>query len=321
MDKAKVLVLAKMEPMLRETIWSKAPEQFELKELGVEASEQEVVDQLKDADFLIPLRIVIPDRALHEAGKLRLIQLFSQGYDRIQMDLTSELKIPVSNVGGINAIAVAEHTILLILACIRRLLPSISAFKSGQFAADLDRRLYHQLYEKTVGIIGFGNIGRRVARIVDAFGGTAIFYDPMDIPNEVIEECRATSVGMENLLGRSDIVSLHVPLLEGTRGMIGWDQLCMMKSSAILINTGRGPVIDEAALVKALEEKQIAGAGLDVFAREPPLPENPLLHMENVVATPHIAGFSIENVLSRVDFMWENISRVWQGEEPENVVA
>jgi phosphoglycerate dehydrogenase-like enzyme len=278
------------------------------------------VDQLKDADFLIPLRIVIPDRALREAEKLRLIQLFSQGYDRIQTDLTSELEIPVSNVGGINAIAVAEHTILLILACIRRFLPSISAFESGKFAADLDRRLYHQLYEKTVGIIGLGNIGRRVARIVDAFGGTVIFYDPMEIPTAVIEECHATLVGMEELLSRSDIVSLHVPLLEGTSGMIGRDQLCMMKPSAILINTGRGPVIDEAALIRALEEKQIAGAGLDVFAREPPKPENPLLHMENVVATPHIAGFSIENVILRVDFMWENMSRVWRGEEPQNVV-
>jgi len=321
MDKAKVMVLARIEPMLRDLLWSKAPDQFELVELGPEASEQQIVDQLKDAHFLIPLRVYIPDRALKEAGRLKLIQLFGQGYDRVQIDLTSELGIPVANVGGLNAIAVAEHTALLILALIRRLIPTIAELEKGKFAADLDRRLYHQLYEKTVGIIGLGNIGQRVAKIVHAFEGQVIFYDLMEIDRAVVEECHARPVGFEELLRRSDVVTMHVPLLDGTRGIIGWDQLCMMKSSAILINTSRGPVIDEAALIKALEEKQITGAGIDVFAQEPPQSDNPLLHMENVVTTPHMGGFAMENVLLRLEFMWQNISRVWQGEPPQNVVS
>jgi phosphoglycerate dehydrogenase-like enzyme len=128
-------------------------------------------------------------------------------------------------------------------------------------------------------------------------------------------------VELEELLRESDIVTLHVPLLNSTRGFIGWDQLCTMKPSAVLINTSRGPVIDEAALIQALEEKKIAGAGLDVFAEEPPKLNNPLLHMENVMTTPHIGGFSIENVVLRVDFMYQNMNRVWQGEPPKNVVS
>lgn len=307
--------------MLRDLLWNKAPDQFELTERGPEASEQEIVDQLKTAHFLIPLRIYIPDRALKEARQLKLIQLFGQGYDRVQIDLTSELDIPVANVGGFNAISVAEHTIMLILAVLRRLIPSITAINKGEFAFDLDRRLYHQLHEKTVGIVGLGNIGRRVAEIVHAFGGRSLFFDEVSISPEVAKACHVRPVELEELLRDSDIVTLHVPLLESTRGLIGWDQLCMMKPSSVLINTSRGPVIDEAALIKALEEKKIAGAGLDVFAEEPPKLDNPLLHMDNVVTTPHIGGFSIENVLLRVDFMWQNIGRVWRGEPPQNVVS
>lgn len=321
MNQPKVLVYARMEPMLKELIWDKAPAEFELVELSHEADEHHVVEGLKDADFMIPLRTIIPDRALREAGRLKLIQLFSQGYDRIQIDLTSELGIPVANVGGLNSIAVAEHTLLLMLALIRRFIPSIKALEAGKWALDLDRRIYHQLHEKTVGIIGLGNIGRRVARMVHAFDARVIFRDILDIPRDVAAKYHAEPVELEELLKRSDIVTLHVPLLKENKNMIGWDALCMMKPSALLLNTSRGPVIDEAALIRALEEKQIAGAGLDVFAQEPPKADNPLLHMENVVTTPHIGGFSIENVISRVEFMWENMSRVWNGQPPKNVVS
>ncbi|MFC1885537.1 NAD(P)-dependent oxidoreductase [Thermodesulfobacteriota bacterium] len=321
MDKAKVLVLARMEPILREILWEKAPDVFELTELGIEASEQEIVEILIDSDFLIPLRIRIPDRALREARKLKLIQLFSQGYDRIQMDLIKELGIPVANIGGFNAISVAEHTVMLILALLRRLIPSISAIKEGRFAFDLDRRLYHQLYEKTVGIIGMGNIGKRIAAIVNAFGGKIVFYDPASVSPVFLDQCNAQPMELNKLLKCSDIVTLHVPLLEGTRGLINRDRLLMMKPSAVLINTSRGPVVDETALIRVLEEKQIAGAGLDVFMEEPLKPDSPLLFMDNVVTTPHIGGFSIENVYLRVDFMWQNIGRVWRNGTPENVVA
>jgi len=185
----------------------------------------------------------------------------------------------------------------------------------------LSTKYIRRLHDKTVGIIGLGNIGRWVAGVVHGFGARVIFYDVADIPESVVVKLQANRVSLDELLSSADIVTLHVPLLESTRGLIGWKQLTMMKPSAILVNTCRGTVVDESALIRALNEEKIAGAGLDVLTDEPASPDNPLLHMDNVVVTPHIAAEVWEDYLLLIKLTWENVSLLAEGKEPRNIVA
>lgn len=322
MKQAKVIFISRSDPAIREAFCEHVPPGFNVTWIEAEtSSEREITEQLRNADFLLLMRAGVPEMALRQAKQLKLIQLFSQGYDRIPLHITSELNIPVANVGGANTIAVAEHTVLLMLAVLRCLCPSITAAKEGKAAADIDRRPYHQLYGKLVGLIGLGNIGRHVAKIVHGFGARVIFYDKAEIPQSVLKVVKARFTGLAELLRTADIVSLHVPLLQSTRRMIGEKQLQMMKPSAILINTSRGAVVDEEALIKALSQKKLAGAGLDVFTTEPPRGDNPLLSMDNVVATPHVGGYAWENFVTRLDDVWGNVIRVWEGKPPRNVVT
>ena len=328
MVRGKVVFIAFVEPDFRDTFLAECPSNLEvvMALADPDASEKEIAkafgsEELREADFLVLFgRWRVPDEAVRGARHLKLIQTLGQGTDHIPVRLASELGIPVANSGGSNAISVAEHTVLLMLASLRNLLPSIEALRRGKFTTHMDRRSFHQLYEKTVGIVGLGTIGRLVAQRVHALGGKVIFFDKADIPQSIITGCQARQVSLEDLLATADIVTLHVPLLENTQQMIGWEQLRMMKPSAILINTSRGPAVDESALIRALREKMIAGAGIDVFDPEPPGRKNPLLRMDTVVATPHIAGVALENWMFRVRTCWNNLQRVWEGKEPQNVV-
>ncbi|MFC1939523.1 NAD(P)-dependent oxidoreductase [Chloroflexota bacterium] len=322
MAKAKVVFIQRVEPELQEMFVAEAPSDFQIVTLDPNVGEEEITAQVKDADFLLLSRSGrIAEQVLLKAKKLKLIQVTGQGTEHIPKHLAWQLGIFVANSGGANALAVAEHTILLMLAVMRNLLPSVEILRQGKFQSDMDRRTFHQLYEKTVGIVGFGSIGRRVAKLVYDFGAHVIFFDEVDIPNSIIADFRACRVDLEELLRSADVVTLHVPLVESTKGMIGWEQITKMRPSAILINASRGPVVDEAALVRALREKKIAGAGIDVFEQEPPSPENPLLHMDNVVATPHMAASAWEEWVPRVKSIWDNFLRVWQGKEPHNTVT
>lgn len=320
LKEAKVVFFNNVRPHFHKVFDEHVPAGFRAVRIQAgESSESEIVKQMRDADFLILLLATVPERALREAKQLKLIQLFTQGYDDVPLHLTEELGIPVANfVGG--SIAVAEHTILLMLALLRRLIPSIAVLRAGKFNTDVNRTLYHQLHAKVVGLVGLGNIGRHVARILQGFGADVIFYDKARISPDSLKEIKASPVSLEELLSTADIVSLHLPLLEGTRGIIGRDQLEMMKSSAIFLNTSRGELVDEEALIQALKEGKIAGAGLDVYAKEPPDPDNPLLTMENVVTTPHIADAASESYFARFEESWANIVAVWEGKKPRNIV-
>lgn len=320
LKEAKVVFFNNVRPHFHKVFDEHVPAGFRAVRIQAgESSESEIVKQMRDADFLILLLATVPERALREAKQLKLIQLFTQGYDDVPLHLTEELGIPVANfVGG--SIAVAEHTILLMLALLRRLIPSIAVLRAGKFNTDVNRTLYRQLHAKVVGLVGLGNIGRHVARILQGFGADVIFYDKARISPDSLKEIKASPVSLEELLSTADIVSLHLPLLEGTRGIIGRDQLEMMKSSAIFLNTSRGELVDEEALIQALKEGKIAGAGLDVYAKEPPDPDNPLLTMENVVTTPHIADAASESYFARFEESWANIVAVWEGNKPRNIV-
>jgi phosphoglycerate dehydrogenase-like enzyme len=329
MVKAKVVFIAHVDTEFKDVFVENCPSNMEVVRAfsNPKATEKEVADefgseQLRDADFLVLFcRWRVPEEAVRGARRLKFIQTLGQGTEHIPVRIASEMGIPVSNSGGGNAISVAEHTVLLMLATLKNLLQGVEAIRQDKFTKDMDRRSFHHLYEKTVGIIGLGTIGRLVAKLVNGFGVNVIFFDPADIPQSVVTDCHARRVSLEELLSISDVVSLHVPLLKSTKGMLRWEQLSMMKPSAVFINTSRGDLVDELALIRALREKVIAGAGLDVFDQEPPSRDNPLLNMENVVPTPHIAGMSSENWVFRVKNCWENLQRVWNGEKPQSLVT
>ena len=178
-----------------------------------------------------------------------------------------ENKIPVANAGGANAIAVSEYTVSAILNMMKRVLQYNQGIREGKWRVSMDRKGQHELFGKTVGIVGFGNIGRRVAYLCYAFGANIIYTERFFVPYALRADTRAKPVSLEELLRESDVVSLHVPAFSANKAMIGWEQLNMMKSTAYLVNTSRGANIDEKALIRALNEHKLAGAAIDVWDR------------------------------------------------------
>jgi len=319
MATGKVVVLTRgMDPESRDALMAQKPAGWQVTLVNPDDGDQKVAKELEDAQYLLPLYGPISPKALEAAKQLKLIQTGGQGTDRLPVKWALGKGVAVANAGGANAIAVAEHTVLLILACLRRFILFNQSTREGKFRPNISRESLNHLYGKTVGIVGFGNIGRRVAKLCYGFGANIIYFKRMFLPYALRADFKARLVSLDELLSTSDIVTLHVPALESNRGMIGWTQLSKMKASAYIINTSRGVVIDEAALLRALNEKKIAGAGLDVWNPEPPDPKNPLLQMPNVVATPHYAGAAAENRKWAYEAIWRNVLLVSEGKEPLN---
>ena len=255
--------------------------------------------------------------------RLRVVQTTSAGYDGIDVASLNRMGIQVANNYGGNAPAVAEHTIGLMVSVVRKLVLQFESTRSGDWYGTIGREEWTRPYEiagKTVGIVGMGHIGRQVARRLQGWDCSIVYYDPIDPPADLVEQLSLRALSMDELLRESDIVTLHTMLNAQTRGMIGTRELKMMKSTAVVINTCRGGVVDEAALIRALRDGEIAGAALDVFEQEPTPRDNPLLTMGNVVVTPHMAGVSVEAFPRNAGFGLENIARVIRGEEPLSVV-
>ncbi len=273
---------------------------------------------LPEAEYLVGLGEVKMDDAFYKsAPKLKLIQLLSAGYDRVDIEAARRAGVPVSNNGGANAVAVAEHAIMLMLAVCRRLVWQHSMTASGRWRGNdvANVRLY-ELYGRTLGIIGLGNIGKKVARMAQAFGLTVQYFDILRMTEDAADALGVRFRLFDEVLRSADIVSLHVPLTPQTRHMIGAAQFAKMKPTAYLINTCRGPVVDEKALIEALNNNTIAGAGIDVFDQEPPPSDNPLFGMANVVLTPHFAGPTWDNQQARFRNGFDNVQRVARGEQP-----
>ena len=255
--------------------------------------------------------------------RLRLVQTTSAGYDGIDVASLNRMGIQVANNYGGNAPAVAEHTIGLMVSVVRKLVLQFESTRSGDWYGTIGREEWTRPYEiagKTVGIVGMGHIGRQVARRLQGWDCSIVYYDPIDPPAQLVEQLSLRALSMDELLRESDIVTLHTMLNARTRGLIGARELKMMKSTAVVINTCRGGVVDEAALIRALRDGEIAGAALDVFEQEPTPRDNPLLTMGNVVVTPHMAGVSVEAFPRNAGFGLQNIARVIRGEEPLSVV-
>ena len=255
--------------------------------------------------------------------RLRLVQTTSAGYDGIDVASLNRMGIQVANNYGGNAPAVAEHTIGLMVSVVRKLVLQFESTRSGDWYGAIGQEEWTRPYEiagKTVGIVGMGHIGRQVARRLQGWDCSIVYYDPIEPPADLVEQLSLRALSMDELLRESDIVTLHTMLNAQTRGLIGTRELRMMKPTAVVINTCRGGVVDEAALIRALRDGEIAGAALDVFEQEPTPRDNPLLTMGNVVVTPHMAGVSVEAFPRNAGFGLQNIARVIRGEEPLSVV-
>ncbi|MBI4332999.1 MAG: hypothetical protein HY673_17165 [Chloroflexi bacterium] len=322
MSTGKLVVLARrMDPEAWNLFLAEKPAGWQVTLVNPDDGEQKLAMELEDAQYVVTLALgsrPVPWKVLESAKQLKLIQTHGQGTQHLPVRWALEKGIPVANAGGANAIGVAEHAVLLILACLRSLPLLDRSIRGGKFRENIGREDLHELYEKTVGIVGFGNIGRRVARLCYAFGANMIYYDVLFVPYALRADFKARPVSLDELSSTSDIVTLHVPSSESNRGMIRWTQLTKMKPSAYIINTSRGAIIDQDDLIRALNEKKIAGAGLDVWVPEPPDPKNPLLQMPNVVATPHVAGDSWERWKPTCETIWRNMRLVSEGKEPAN---
>jgi phosphoglycerate dehydrogenase-like enzyme len=281
------------------------------------------IRQLESADFLMgflrgmPLR---PDDYPH-LRNIKLIQLLSAGYDGVDLERLRQSGIPLSNNGGANSYAVAEHAILLMLAVYRRLPALDRLVRAGQWkSSKLGEEQEHELAGKIVGIVGAGMIGRTLARRLSGFEVDLIYYDPVRLSAADEAQLGMSFRTLDDLLREADVVTLHAPYNASTRHLICDRTLSLMTRDAILINTARGELVDDDALHRALSEGRLWAAGLDAFHPEPPDPKNPLLTLPNVVLSPHAAGPTWESWPKRFGHSYANIQRVARGEPPLWVV-
>jgi phosphoglycerate dehydrogenase-like enzyme len=275
-------------------------------------------DALPDAECLVGFGDGTMDDAFYRrAPRLKLVQLLSAGYDRCDIEAARRAGVPICNNGGANSTAVAEHAILLMLAVAKRIVWQHANVSAGRWRGNntQDVKLY-ELKGRTLGIIGLGTIGKKTARLARGFGMDVQYYDVNRLTEDQADALGVRFSLFEEVLRTSDIVSLHVPLTKETRHMIGAKQLALMKPSAYLVNTCRGPVVDEPALIEALTAGTIAGAGLDVFDQEPPSPDNPLFALPNVTLTAHFAGPTWDNQYTRFRNAFDNCQRVIRGDRP-----
>ena len=251
---------------------------------------------------------------------LKCVANCAVGYDNIDVEAASRHGVMVCNTPGILDDTTADFAFALMMTASRRILEADRFVRSGAFKGwAIDMLLGHDIHQATLGLIGFGRIGKGVARRARAFGMRVIYYDERPAPPEVEKELNVARVDMHRLLEESDFVSIHVPLTEGTRHLIGADQLKQMKKTAVLVNTSRGPVVDEAALADALKNDEIFAAGLDVYEREPSVhPE--LLKLDSVILAPHIASASVRTRSQMSEVAARNLITAVRGGRPPNIV-
>ena len=279
-------------------------------------------ERVKDADIILANKAPLNESTLKDAPNVKLICLLATGFDNVDLAYCKSRSIKVTNVVNYCTSTVAQHTLLLALALSEKIAFYDDYVKSGAYSAQ-DRfsnfdRTFYDLEGKTWGIIGMGTIGRRVAGLAQAFGCRVIFYSASGTSTCTDYE----RVEFDTLLQESDILSLHCPLSDRTRGLINKDALSKMKETAILVNVARGPVVDTQALYDALVADQIAGAGLDVLEQEPMAGDNPLAQIKDstkLIITPHMAWASLESRTRLVDEVVKNIEAFLAGEN-RNVV-
>jgi D-3-phosphoglycerate dehydrogenase len=258
------------------------------KGLSQDALEALIVDY---DGLIVRSSVQVTDRVIESGKRLRVIGRAGAGVDNVDIQAASERGIVVMNTPGANTVATAEHTMALLLALCRNVPQAAASLRRGEWERKRFKGI--ELRSKTMGIVGLGRVGQRVARRCRAFGMDVVCYDPY-LSGERAELLKVAQVTLDELFERSDFITLHAALTPDTQGLIGSEALAATKPGVRIINAARGGLIDEEALVEALEDGRVAGAALDVLVDEPPEPSNPLLHMDNVVVTPHLAASTSE---------------------------
>ena len=308
-------------PGVREVVARTAPAELDL-HFAQSYDEAEQLALVENADFLLPGWAAVTAPMLEHAKRLRMIQKWGIGVDRIDVEAARAMGIPLAITAGSNAAPVAELAIALMLAVYRRLYYVNREMRAGKWPKSEMRETCFQVAGKTVGLVGFGNIGRMVARRLRGFDVRILYHDARRADADTERALGATQVPLAQLLVESDIVSLHAPFTPETAHMIDARSIATMKTGAVLINTARGELVDERALYEALRDGKLRGAGLDAFDPEPPAADNPLLTLDQVIVTPHAGGGVFDNVENVARHALGNIVRVLRGEPlaPADVV-
>jgi D-3-phosphoglycerate dehydrogenase len=301
-----------------------APEQEVLDKIGVELvlkqcrTEDEVIEVAKNADALINQYAPITRKVIENLEKCKVISRYGVGYNTIDVDAATEKGIIVGNVTDYCLDEVSDHAMSLLLSSARKVTQLNHEVKSGNWDYKVGIPIF-RLRGRTIGLVGLGNIPQSVARKAQAFGLNVIAFDPF-VPEAVAEQLNVELVSLDELCEKSNFISVHAPLNQHTEGMISHDQFNKMKKEAFIINTARGPVIDEEALIQALTDGKIAGAGLDVVEQEPIDRDSPLLKMDNVILNPHVAWYSEESEEELKRKVAQNVADVLTGYYPTYLV-
>jgi D-3-phosphoglycerate dehydrogenase len=279
--------------------------------------ESELIEDVKDAEIVITGSRLITRNVISAGKKLKGVIAYGVGFDHIDVAAATEKGVYVVNTPGVNAVSVAEFAFGLMLSLGRKIPQLNATVKTGKWVRW--ELVGKELWGKTLGLVGLGRVGTYLATIGKGFAMKLLVYDPY-VTKEKVIEIGGEPVTLEAVLRQSDFVVVCCLLTDETKGLIGEKAIDMMKPTAYLVNVARGPIVDERALIRALQEKRITGAGLDVFEKEPPATDNPLLKFENVVASSHMAGLSVEST-ERIQLVAaEEAARILRGEEPKYLV-
>jgi phosphoglycerate dehydrogenase-like enzyme len=287
------------------------------------ASDQDAerLDKLRDIDAVIVASRPLTRPLIDGAPRLAFVHHQGVGYhDTVDTAALAARGIPLAITPTGTTVGVAEHTVMLMLGMLRRFPFADAELRQGRFHINALRPVSRELRGRTIGIVGAGRIGQAVAARLKPFKVTLLYYDPVGLPAAREAELGIARREFDELLAESDIISLHLPLTATTRHVMNAGTFAKMKTGSFLINTSRGGLVEETALIQAIETGRIAGAGLDVLDPEPPKPDNPLLRLPSVVLTPHIAAGTRDAFLEKMTFIFDNLERFWRGKTVENLI-
>lgn len=274
-----------------------------------------------DVDAIILRILKMPKEVINRfSPRLKMIMRWGAGYDAVDIKAARERNIDVCNTPGANAYAVSELAVLLMLAVGRNLLAHEEKLREGVWSRELFNKTSQSLRGKIVGIVGGGNIGRQVARKVQVFGAKTFYYDAFRLSEEMEQQLELQYVEYEQLLKESDVITFHVPLMDSTAHMLNTENISLLKQNAIVINTARSGIIDDAALLEAVKNGHVLGAGLDCTEETPISKDNPLLQYPNFIVTPHVGGVANDIAESIMPMIVENLRLIAKQESPKYVV-
>lgn len=306
----KVLVIGPFNEGMKNALLGAFPEDFSLEFIN----SREDYGGLADADYAILRTLTITADDIAGMKKMKLIQRWGAGYDTVDIEAAAARKIPVAVCCGVNSTPVSEMTLALMLAVYRNLVPLTNGIKSGEWEREKYSASSHTISGKTVGVIGIGNIGRKVAALVKAFGAQVVYYDAFRLSAQQEAECGVEFCPLEDIWGRCDIITLHVPLLDSTVKMVNGQTIGKMKDGAVLINTAREELVDLPALKRALESGKLAGAGLDAIEQST-AGGGAFKDFVNLVCTPHLGGNTADDAVQMAERCAQQICAVSRGEK------